>query len=174
VRPFVIFYGGKWALARRYGPPQREHVVEPFGGFAGFSTFWEPRRVTLVEKDEMIVAVWRYLQRSTAKEIMSIPTAVDCVDDLHHVPEEAKWLVGWWFNRALVEPARKNRSHWAGSDWYRHLFWGVRVRHRIASQLEKIRDWTVLEGSYEDAPDVQVPDPRTFDPRRTGPAVRRP
>jgi hypothetical protein len=154
MRPVALYFGGKWALARRYGPPQRRHVIEPFAGFAGYSTYWEPEQVTLIEKDPQIVAVWKYLQRVSANEIMAIPTEIDSVDELHAC-EEAKWLVGWWFNRATKEPA-KQRSRWARSDKYRNLFWGAQIRRRIANQVEKIRHWQVTEGTYEQAPDADA------------------
>ena len=32
VKTFVNYYGGKWRVARDYGPPQRQHVIEPFAG----------------------------------------------------------------------------------------------------------------------------------------------
>ena len=47
---FANYFGGKTKLARRFGPPQREHVIEPFAGLAGYASYWLPRQVTLVEK----------------------------------------------------------------------------------------------------------------------------
>jgi hypothetical protein len=47
MKPLFLLYGGKHNLANRLGPPQREHVIEPFAGSAGYSCFWEPRKVTL-------------------------------------------------------------------------------------------------------------------------------
>jgi site-specific DNA-adenine methylase len=41
---FFSYYGGKWKLAERYGPPQQDHVVESFAGSAGYSCYWEPKK----------------------------------------------------------------------------------------------------------------------------------
>jgi hypothetical protein len=38
-----------------------------------------------------------------------------------------------------------------GAGW-----WGQRVRERIASQLGAIRHWTLIEGAYGAAPDVDA------------------
>ena len=130
---FVIYYGGKWTLARRYGPPQHEHVIEPFAGFAGYSTYWEPAKVTLLDSDPKIIGTWHYLQRVKAAEIMAIPTEFETLDELH-ICQEAKWLIGWWLNRGVSTPSQQ-RSNWARSDRYRCQFWEQRVRSRIAAQL---------------------------------------
>ena len=81
MRPFCVFYGGKWKLARYYGPPQHDEVRETFAGFAGYSTYWEPKRVTLIERDPVIAGVWRYLIKATAKEILSLPVDIDSLDE---------------------------------------------------------------------------------------------
>jgi site-specific DNA-adenine methylase len=56
MQPFFLYYGGKWRLADRLGPPQRDHVIEPFAGSAGYSVFWEPKKVTLIERDPVVAA----------------------------------------------------------------------------------------------------------------------
>jgi hypothetical protein len=155
MRTFCDFYGGKWALARRYGAPQRQHVIEPFAGFAGYSTYWEPEQVTLIEKDPCLTAIWKYLRRVSAREIMQLPVAIDAVDELPaNVCEEARHLIGFWFNRGLSEPA-KRRSNWARHD--KHLsYWNQKIRARIASQVDKIRHWQIIEGDYTAAPDLDA------------------
>lgn len=35
-------------------------------------------------------------------------------------------------------------------------FWGPEIRERIASQVDAIKHWQVIEGSYEQAPDVEA------------------
>jgi hypothetical protein len=63
--------------------------------------------------------------------------------------------VGWWFNRATREPSQR-RSNWARSVRYRHLFWGQKIRARIAGQVGRIKDWTIIEGDYTLAPDIEA------------------
>lgn len=154
LRPFFCFYGGKWRSAPRYPAPQHETIVEPFAGAAGYSTRYPDRRVILVEKDPVIAALWRFLIRVSADEVrrISLLGPDQTVDDLN-VCEEARSLVGFWLNRAVKYPGRKPCAWMRDEKWARY-FWGESVRERIASQVEHIRHWRVIEGSYESAPDV--------------------
>jgi hypothetical protein len=155
VRPFFLRYGAKWAAARDYGPPRRPNVIEPFAGSAGYAVYWEPPRVTLVERDPLIVALWRWLQRVPPHEIMAIPTDIDSVDELPaRFGEEARWLVGFWLSSGLAHPA-KERSSWGRNERYRSgRFWSQNIRRRIAGQVGRIRHWRIIEGGYERAPEV--------------------
>jgi site-specific DNA-adenine methylase len=154
MRSFFPLFGAKWALARRYGPPQHAHVVEPFAGSAGYSTYWEPKKVTLIDKDPRIVGIWRYLQRASRQEIMRLPTAIESVDQLR-VCQEAKDLIGFWFDHGTTRPAQRRRC-WARDDRYASQFWGQQIRVRIAQQLDKIRHWQIIEGDYSKAPDLKA------------------
>ena len=101
-------------MAARYGPPQRRHVVEPFAGSAGYSCFWEPRQVTLIEKDERVYGLWRYLSKASPREIMRLPSQVSHLDDLPRgVCEEAKALIGFWLNTARAPVLAVERSKWS-------------------------------------------------------------
>jgi hypothetical protein len=129
--------------------------IEPFAGGAGYSTYWEPKRVTLLEIDPVLASVWRYLIRVKPQEIMSIPTDIESLDELNGVCEEAKHLVGYWFNRGARQPINR-RTSWARTSRFRSSFWGQQVRQRLAAQVERIRHWRIVEGSYQNAPDVEA------------------
>src|SRR6516165_2791053 len=107
MRPFFPYFGAKFKLARILGRPRHERVIEPSAGSAGFSCYWEPPRVTLVERDPVIYGVWSYLIKVRPPEIMKLPSNIDSLDELPPwVPEEARNLTGLWFNRALPQPAK--------------------------------------------------------------------
>jgi hypothetical protein len=153
MRPFFTYLGGKYKLAARLGPPQRAHVIEPFAGSAGFSVFWNPRRVTLIERDPVIAAIWQYLIRVRASEILALPAHISHVDDLSpRVCQEARCLIGFWLNHGLAQPGR-SRSNWAWE--YRDYFWSEKIRRRLARQVGQIRHWRVIEGDYTGVPDLQ-------------------
>lgn len=67
---------------------------------------------------------------------------------------EARTLVGFWLNRASEAP-RKSPSAWMRSGIRPGCFWGEKVRQRIGGQVESIRHWRVIHGSYELAPDIE-------------------
>ena len=168
----LSFYGGKYLMAaKRLVPPQRAHVVEIFAGSAGFSCFFEPRQVTLIERDPVIYGVWDFLQQSSAEDIRRLPLDVHKVDDLSpRVCQEARWLIGFWLNHGIAIPA-KTRSKWArqiaakdvsdfrggdgdtAAEWTN--FWGREVRERLAHNVTRIKHWTIIHDSWENAPDIR-------------------
>jgi hypothetical protein len=82
MRPFFLFFGGKWRMARHLGRPQYDHVIEPFSGSAGYSCYWNPPPVTLIERDPTIYGIWDYLQRVSRPEFLRLPANIDSVDEL--------------------------------------------------------------------------------------------
>ena len=156
MKPFFSYYGGKWELAARLGPPQRRHVIEPFAGSAGYSVFWEPQKVTLIEKNPKVCGVWRYLQRVSPAEVMRLPSNIVDVEELPPwVCQEARWLIGFWFNSGLAKPAVR-RSNWVQTPIMAGRYWSETIKLRITSQVDRICHWQIIEGSYEDAPNVDA------------------
>jgi len=164
LRPFFGFYGGKWRdTPRNYPAPEYETIIEPFAGSAGYALRYPAKRVIICERDPQIASVWRYLLKATPDEIRAIPDVPldGSVDDLP-ICDEAKWLVGLWLNRATARP-RKSPSKWMRSEIRPGCFWGERVRNTIASQLDSIRHWRLIEGDYS-ACDVAGPATWFIDP----------
>jgi hypothetical protein len=156
VNPFVNYYGGKHRLAKKLGEPKCNHVIEPFAGFAGFSVLWEPRKVTLIDVDPVVIGVWKYLQRASQSEILDLPGRIMHVDDLpSSICEEAKWFIGFWLDHGQARPS-VSLSNWGRNSIKWSNYWGPDIRRRIAGQVDKIRRWKIIEGSYEEAPDVEA------------------
>lgn len=157
MRPFFCYYGGKWRAAPLYPPPEHATIVEPFAGAAGYATRYPDRNVVLVERDPIVAGLWRYLTRATVSEIMALPDMPldgSTVDDMD-VGQEARWLIGFWLNKGASSP-RKSPSKWMRSRIRPNSYWGPEIRSIIASQVDRIRHWQVIEGSYEQAPDVEA------------------
>src|SRR5690606_841137 len=111
LRPFFGFYGGKWRdTLKLYPRPEYDVVIEPFAGSAGYSLRYADRQVVRCEIEPVVAGVWNYLIRVRPSEIRSLPDVCDgqVLDDLK-VCEEAKWLIGFWLNRATSRP-RKSPS----------------------------------------------------------------
>ncbi len=153
LRPFFGYYGGKWRDALKHYPePAYDTIVEPFAGSAGYALRYANRRVTLCEIDPVLAGVWQYLVRVKVQEILSIPDLEPegSVDDVKAC-QEARWLVGFWLNRATASP-RKSPSKWMRDGIRPGSFWGPRVRQTIASQVDAIRHWRVFNRSYDRCP----------------------
>jgi len=158
LKPFWRYYGGKWRAAPRYARPLHDTIVEPFAGAAGYGLRYPERRVVLVEKYPVICEIWRWLIAVTPSEVLRIPE-VDSVDDLPAwVPEGARSLVGFSMNAACCTPRRTLSAGCKKLRAHNRKFqgWTAALRDRVASQVEHIRHWKIIEGDYSLAPDTRA------------------
>lgn len=158
LKPFWNYYGGKWRAAPHYPTPQHNTIIEPFAGAAGYSLRYPERQVILVEKYAVVAEMWRFLIAAPSREILNIP-CVDAIDDLPSwVPAGGRYLVGFSMNDGTTTPrltlsAGKKKLREMG----RHLQgWNELRRDRVAEQVNHIRHWRIIEGSYESAPDIRA------------------
>ena len=152
MRPFFPYYGSKWNIARYYPAPEHDLVIEPFAGGAGYATFYGAKQARLYDADPIIAGVWSYLMKVSADEVMALPELPevgDCVDN-YALPQEAKWLIGFWLNRGSAQPKKSRTAYSARTD-RAQLNWGPRAKERIASQLDALAGWTVENTTYADA-----------------------
>lgn len=157
MRPFFSFFGSKWSSAPKYPQPKPgQLVIEPFAGAAGFSTRIQAREVVLVERDPVIAAVWRFLLSATADDVLGLPDLGphQKVRDLG-LPTGPSALIGFWCNKATTTPCQ-TLSAWAKDPGAAVQFWGPAIRRRIAGQLHRLAGWSLVEGDYTDAPDVDA------------------
>ena len=157
LKPFWRYYGGKWRAAPRYPKPRTGVIVEPFAGAAGYALRYPHLAVTLIERYAVVAEVWRYLISVSATEVRGIPL-VENVDDLPSwVPRGARWLIGFTLNSGVTSPrnvlsAGCRRLNERGANYG----WSEMQRERVASQVDSIRHWRVIEGDYTEAEDVEA------------------
>lgn len=147
IKPLFPFYGSKWRTSKHYPKPSGQ-VIEPFAGSAGYSLFWGVRQAKLYDVDPIIVGLWQYLIKVKESEILALPelNVGQSVDDFN-LPQEARWLIGFWLNRGSAQP-KKTKTAYSARIELSQLIWSLRARERIASQLCGIRDWTIKQESY--------------------------
>jgi len=152
MRPFFPYYGSMWNRARYYPAPQHELVIEPFAGSAGYSLFYDCPRVDLFDMDPIVCGVWHYLMNADPAEIMELPEMPEVGDhvDNYAIPQEAKWLIGFWLNRGSAQPKKSRTAYSARTD-KAQLNWSRAAKERIVFQLPQIEFWTVTQGGYERA-----------------------
>jgi site-specific DNA-adenine methylase len=158
LRPFFTYFGGKWRAAPHYPAPAHARIVEPFAGAAGYSLRYPDREVTLLDADTRVATVWRYLIDTPADEIAGLPLydgTWETTDDLTHLPDGARWLIGFHLNHGAASPCRRP-SAWMRAGTHASSFWGPEIRERVAGQVERIRHWRVAEADYASAPDVEA------------------
>lgn len=156
LKPFWRYFGGKWRATPSYPVPIHDTIIEPFAGAAGYALHYPERDVVLVDCYPVVAEIWRWLISATPDEVRAVPL-VDSVDDLPTwVPLGARYLIGFAMNAATSSPRRTlsagcRRLRAAGRKFYG---WTAELRERVASQVNAIKHWQIIEGSYELAPDI--------------------
>jgi len=155
-RSVMSYYGSKYGLAPRYPTPRHDTIVEPFAGGAGYALHYPERKVHLYDLNEKVCGVWDYVIRATPHEILNLPLLepTQTIHDLpDSVPQEAKWMIGWWVAYATPSPRLS-----VTPNCVRHMLSGVactwtpRRREMIADTCARIKHWRVTQGSYETIP----------------------
>lgn len=152
------YYGGKSKIAHLYPPPQFDHIIEPFAGGAGYALRYHDRKVTLIDKNPATVAMWRYLLENSLETVLrDLPETVSKGQKVSALlPSGAPpGLAAFLAASASVGEAGSYCFADRSFTGYGTTQW-PRVRERVAYFLPRIRHWTVIEGTYRDAPDVEA------------------
>ena len=143
-----LYFGAKFRSAKRYPAPLHDTIVEPFAGAAGYSMNYHQRKVVLYDINPKVIGIWNYLIRTSSSEIMRLPAEVESVEDLHCC-EEARWLISFYIAIGDGGKGRKKMTSWA--KVWPDSHWGTMVRSVIARQVNLIRHWKAVHGSYREA-----------------------
>lgn len=140
------YYGTKLRLAPKYPHPEYSTLIEPFAGAAQYSLLHFDREVILVDKYEVIIRVWKWLQQCSPNDIISLPEieAGTKVSDYLWDCDEAKWLIGFIIAAGVATP-RNFPSPWRTTlrphaQEYK--------KKEIADSLYKIKHWKFILGDY--------------------------
>lgn len=155
--PMFSFYGAKHRSSSLYPSPRFPSIVEPFAGSAAYSSRYHWLNVRLFDLDEVICGVWDYLVKAKPSEVQGLPLLEpgQTTDSLSGVPQEARWLIGFWCNKGASAP-RKRLSAWAKDERYARQFWGQRIRDRVAFACSRVSHWKIHHGSAVDAPNAHA------------------
>lgn len=136
------YYGSKSKVVGYYPKPQHDKIIEPFAGSARYSLKHFEKDVLLVDKYEIIVKIWHYLQAASKQDILSLPTPklgetinrddFDCI--------EQAWLMGFLVQQGVNAP-RLTVTKFAENNI------GTQKKN-IAEQLYKIKHWKIEQGDY--------------------------
>ena len=166
MKAFFRYYGSKLSLAKHYGAPRRDLVVEPFAGSAAYSVYWEAENVKLYDISEEVCQLWDFIINCSEKDILALPDWIDNIDHLHSIEYIQQRLIARWiwntyqdktplkselkyykkyreYRTSGVPNERVKRAHSATS-------WCPDIKRRIIRQKPKIKKWTIEQKSYED------------------------
>jgi site-specific DNA-adenine methylase len=137
------YYGRKMKIINEYPQPEHDTIIEPFAGTASYAYKYWGHDVILVDKYDVIIKVWKYLQQASPNDILQLPDVESgefIGDKYEWLCDEERWLIGFCINNGSQRP-----KHTAGRMNFNS--WG-RDKHRIANDLHKIRHWKLILGDY--------------------------
>jgi hypothetical protein len=140
------YYGSKSKVIDKYPPPKFGKIIEPFAGTAQYSLKYFDRQITLIEKYDVLIKIWKWLQQCSAQDILKLPRLKhgENLDNFSFDCEEAKWLMGFIVNSGSSQP-KKTAS------------WRITISrpntqnyklNLIANSLHKIKHWEIRQGCY--------------------------
>ena len=140
------YYGSKSKIVDYYPPPKHKRIIEPFAGSARYSLkYWE-KDILLVDKYEIIVKLWKWLQQCSKTDILNLPN-IEKGTDIRTIglSEDERILIGFCINGGSVEP-----KNIATDNIKRNFNSWNKDKIRIAKNLHKIKHWEIKQCSYEE------------------------
>lgn len=137
------YYGSKSKIVGCYPTLKFGKIIEPFAGSARYSLKYFDRDILLVDKYEVIVRIWKWLQEASERDIMSLPEPKlkETIDRKDFDCIEQAWLMGFLVQQGVNAP-RLTVSKYAEN--------GIRTQKKnIAQQLYKIKHWEIRLDDYE-------------------------
>jgi site-specific DNA-adenine methylase len=142
------YYGSKSKIVNKYPVPSFDKIIEPFAGTAQYSLKYFDRDILLIEKYDVIVRLWKWLQQCSKKDILNLPR-LKCgenVDNFTWDCDEAKWLVGFIITGAPSQP-KKTASRWKTVIRPNTQEYKLKL---ISENLFKIKHWKIEHSDYKD------------------------
>jgi hypothetical protein len=141
------YYGSKSKVVNLYPEPTTDKIIEPFAGSARYALkYWE-NDVLLVDKYDVIIKIWKYLQQASEKDIMGLPELKykETTEGLN-LSEGERLLMGFLVSRGVRRPQKIVQKF---SDI-------AKAKVQIAGNLHKIRHWKIMQGEYADIPNQEA------------------
>jgi hypothetical protein len=140
------YYGSKSKIIHWYPRPAYNKIIEPFAGSAQYSLKYWDKEILLIDKYDVIVSIWKWLQQCSENDILKLPLLKQGMDirQLLLSREELLFL-SFLTNVGTKSPVWKV-SPYAGKQFEQY---GANRYKKIASNLYKIRHWKITHSSYE-------------------------
>jgi len=144
------YYGSKSKLVKYYPQPKHNRIIEPFAGSAKYSLKWFDRDILLVDKYEVIIRIWKWLQQCSQQDILSLPNLKqgDVINRNDFDCIEQAWLMGFMIQQGTFSPGLKVSSFADGEI--------ESQKKRIAQDLFKIKHWEIKLGCYQEIENKQA------------------
>lgn len=145
------YYGAKTTIVKLYPKPINHKIIEPFAGTARYSLEHFENDILLVDKYDVIIKIWHFLQQASEKDVLAINRVLvphKKADEYQFDSEGEKLLFQFLIKKAPERPSLKVTDRVAIA---RPNYMNFSLK-RIASNLFKIRHWKIELGTYQDIP----------------------
>ena len=145
------YYGRKEKVFKYYPKPKYNTIIEPFAGSAVYSLKNFEKNIIILDKDERIINIWKYLKEVSSGDILSLPllTIGQSLNDTQfdNLSFVQKDLISFFTNPSSAQPKRSvGKFH----------IWHEKNRKRLSEDVNKIRHWEILLGDYRDIPNQEA------------------
>lgn len=144
------YYGSKSKVIDFYPPPKYGKIIEPFAGTARYALKFFDREILLVDKYDVLIRIWKWLQQASKKDIMSLPNikAGTIIDRKDFDCIEQAWLMGFMIQAGVNAPRLTVTP--MGADNIKNS------KRFISENLFKIKHWKIEQGVYDDIPNQEA------------------
>jgi len=135
------YYGSKSKIVKYYPPPKFDKIIEPFAGSARYSLKYWQKDITLADKYDKIIKIWKWLQNATIQDINNLPepSYKQSIDEFN-ITEDEKLVMGFMVAGAIASPQKIVQK-----------FSNIKNdKKRIISHLNKIKHWNIIHCDYRD------------------------
>ena len=139
------YYGSKSKIVDYYPTPKHKRIIEPFAGSARYSLKYWQNDVLLLDKYDVIIKLWQWLQKCEPNDILKLPKLKQGQDIReYNLTEEETILLGFCAGLGGASPQYKV-SKFADFDNGNN-----KTYKRIADNLHKIKHWQIKQGDYKE------------------------
>jgi len=142
------YYGSKSKIVDYYPPPKYKKIIEPFAGSARYSLKYWQNDITIVDKYDVVIEVWKYLQSATKEQILEF-LKLNLEYRLSDIVE--KNSIEWKFLGFLTQAGQGKPA-----DTRTKMSSFEADIKRIANNLFKIRHWNIILGDYRDLENIEA------------------
>jgi site-specific DNA-adenine methylase len=145
------YYGSKSKIVNLYPPPKHDRIIEPFAGSARYSLKYWQKDVLLVDKYDVVVTIWQWLQKCSTNDIMKLPKLTKGLDiRTLNLSEEERLFLGMVIAGGSLQP------RFTVSPFGDYEHGNQNLYKNVAQNLHKIKHWTVQLGTYDEIPNFEA------------------
>jgi len=141
------YYGSKSKLVDYYPPPKFDKIIEPFAGSARYALKYWQKDILLVDKYELIINIWKWLQQCSKNDILTLPRLKYGDEIPTSLSENERAFILYNLHRGRAVPSNKIGKF---SDCWEYTL------KTTAANLDKIKHWKIKQGSFDEIENIEA------------------